>query len=402
MKINLERVKRDILKIGSIGKNGEDGVTRLAFSQEYRQAAASLKKLMQEAKLKVSEDKVGNLSGLRKAKNNNQSHISFGSHLDTVKNGGLFDGTLGVIAALECMRTLDENNYLTNHPLEMFAFNAEEGSEVGGTFGSRVMTGLVDLESKSLLEGLPIYDLEIEDLKNSIRNLDQINSFLELHIEQGPFLDSNSIPIGIVDGIAGITRYQITAKGDTNHAGTTSMKLRKDAMTGAAKLIAGIEEIAQGFGEGFVATIGKLKIYPGAVNVIPGKVDFVLELRDLDQKRIDSAVNQIKEKAETIEKINFDFKERVKKTPVQLDKNIMEILKENSDKLKLESAVMASGAGHDAKAFAKKIPTGMIFVPSKNGKSHCPEESTNWNDIEKGVQLLLNTIIDLDKKIDNF
>ena len=250
MNINLERVKKNLLSLGEIGKNSEGGITRLGFSHEYYEAARILEALMKEQGLEVEVDKIGNVIGRREG-NQDLPAIVIGSHLDTVKNGGLYDGCLGIIAGLECICILNDSKITTNHPIEVIAFNAEEGSEMGGTFGSRVMVGNQNLSEVNLSEKLDNYDLRIDDLKESIRDPKEIKAFLELHIEQGGFLDSNNLPIGVVNGITGITRYAINIKGEANHAGTTLMDMRKDAMTMAAKLITKINEISIGIGNPF-------------------------------------------------------------------------------------------------------------------------------------------------------
>jgi len=261
------------------------------------------------------------------------------------------------------------------------------------------MIGLQDPSEKALQSRLKNYDLTSADLKNSIRDIDKIKAFLELHVEQGVVLDRNEIPIGIVNGIAGITRYKIIVKGETNHAGTTPMNLRKDALTAAANLITKIEKIATSFTEPFVATVGKINVSPGAVNVIPGKVEMVLEMRDLEQDKIDLAIEKFKTEAKKIENAKIVFNKMIQKPPVETDNKIQNIIEKACNDNNISYKFMASGAGHDAKEIARKIPSGMIFVPSKDGKSHCPEEWTNWDDIYRGVEVLLNTILLLDHKM---
>jgi len=320
-----------------------------------------------------------------------------GSHLDTVPNGGIFDGALGVIAALEVINVLNEKNIRTRHPIEIVAFNAEEGSAIGGTFGSRVVVGLQDPYEDGLIEKLDQYGMNINDVKKSVRNTAGIKVFLELHVEQGANLYEKGIPIGIPTGIFGITRYGIVAKGEANHAGTTPMRLRKDPLIGAAKLIIEINRIVKEIGEPLVATIGVIKAYPGTVNVIPGTVEFIVELRDIDNQRIEEAVNKFKNSAHSIGgDIGFDFNLLINKPPTMLNKEVIEVIKNACLSKKIAHQITVSGAGHDAKSLAEKVPTGMIFVPSKDGKSHCPEEWTDWESIKTGVEVLLDTIIKLD------
>lgn len=398
MNINLDRLRENLLKVGEIGRVEGEGITRLAFSKEYYEASKVLLELMRSSRLEAKIDELGNVVGKRQGLDKNLPSIMIGSHLDTVKNGGLFDGNLGIIAGLELINYLKDNDIITNHPIEIVAFNAEEGSEMGGTFCSRVMMGLQNLSDKELESKLGKYGLSIEDAKKTVRDPKTIKMFLELHVEQGEDLYSKNIPIGIVEGISGITRYKITSRGEANHSGTTPMIHRKDALIGASRLILEVDKIAKGMGEPFVATVGVINAFPGSVNVIPGRVEMILELRALDQDKTIKAMSLIKEYAEEIENTDFEFELNVSKASTMLNQNIIKTIEESCIDLDLSYQIMASGAGHDANAMGKKVHTGMIFVPSKDGKSHCPEEWTDWNDIAKGVSVLIDTVLKIDKQ----
>ncbi|HKL13541.1 MAG TPA: M20 family metallo-hydrolase [Halanaerobiales bacterium] len=399
MLVNKSRFKENLFHIGKIGENENGGIDRIAFSESYYAAADELKNLMVKAKMDVKIDKIGNIIAKKKGENNSLPSIIIGSHLDTVPNGGLFDGNLGVIAGLECVNILNDNNIKTEHPIEIIAFNAEEGSDMGGTFGSRAMMGNVNLKDNKLKENLKKYDLKTEDLKEVKRDKGSIASYLELHIEQGLNLIDNNFQIGIVDKIAGIMRYKITVWGESDHAGTTSMLNRKDALTGAVKLINLIEKYAHEVGEPFVATIGDLKVFPGAVNVIPEKVELLLEFRDAKQDRIEDALKQTKKFTQKIKNIKFEFDKIVIKPPIQLDKNIINILQRSCNNMDTDYMNLTSGAGHDAKVMAKSIPTGMIFVPSVEGKSHCRDEWTELKDCYKGTEVLYSSVLAIDNNI---
>lgn len=396
--INMKRLSNDLLEVGEIGRKTRKGITRTAFSDEYQKASVQLIKLMEKAGLEVNIDTIGNIYGRREGKEKTLPAIMVGSHLDTVINGGLFDGALGIISALECIRLMNENNYYNIHPIELAAFNAEEGSDLGGTFGSRAILGLIDLKDSKLLEKAKTYNISKKHLLDSVRVKSDIEAFIELHIEQGGKLDNKNIPIGVVEGIAGITRYKVSVIGETNHAGTTPMELRRDAMIGASRLILDIEKIAKDIGDPLVATVGVFKIYPGAVNVIPGIAEFIVEIRDLDQSIIDEAVERIKSSSKKIKGFDFTFEKLVKKIPIKLDDSIVDMIMDCCKKLNIDHIKMPSGAGHDAKEFAAHVPTGMIFVRSKDGKSHCPEEYTADDDIEIGTRLLYETLVCLDKR----
>lgn len=398
MKINMDRLKKNILQVGEIGRKDGEGITRLAFSKEYYEAAKTLVKIMKEANLEVEVDPLGSVIGKKRGIRNDLPSIMIGSHLDTVKNGGLFDGALGIIAGLEAVNYINENNISINHPIEIVAFNGEEGSEMGGTFCSRVMMGLQDPYEPGLEKKLSSYGLTIDDVKKSIRDPKEIGVFLEMHVEQGSNLYDKNISVGIVEGIVGITRYNVKVKGEANHSGTTPMNSRKDPMIGAAKIILEIERIAKEVGQPFVATVGVINASPGAVNVIPESVEFSLELRDLQQKNIDSVVARIKKFAQEIKEIDCEFNLNIKKSSTKLDKKIVEAIRKSCTELNIPYQSMASGAGHDANAMSKKVDTGMIFVQSKYGKSHCPEEWTEWEDVENGMKVLIQTITNIDKR----
>lgn len=399
MKINKTRFMNNLKAIGETGKIDGAGITRLAFSNEYSISLDKLEKLMIDAGLEVKRDKVGNLYGKRLGTCEGLGCIMSGSHLDTVKNGGLYDGNLGIIAALEVINTLNDNNIQTKHSIEVVAFNAEEGSEMGGTFGSRVMTGRQNLEEKGIEEKLALYNLTIDDVKDSIRNTGEIAAFLELHIEQGGYLENNKLNIGIVDGIVGITRYLVKIKGEANHAGTTPMDLRRDALVAASKMIVKIDEIAQSYSNPFVATVGSIEAFPGSVNVIPGEVHFWIEMRDLEQDKIIQAVKRLKEYANALNGFEVEFQLNVDKPSKKTNEEINKVTEKVCMDKNIKYTVMSSGAGHDAKELVYKVPTSMIFVPSKNGISHSPNEFTDENDLEIGVEVLASTILELDKII---
>ncbi|HYF84421.1 MAG TPA: M20 family metallo-hydrolase [Clostridia bacterium] len=399
MKINEKRLLENIENVGSIGREADNGITRLAYSKEYKEASNILKELMEASGLEVHIDGVGNIFGRRKGLQDDLPSIMVGSHLDTVKGGGLYDGNLGVNAALEIINVLNESNYITKHPIEVVAFNAEEGNEMGGTFGSRVMSGLQDPNASWLDEKLLKYGMVKQDVKNSVRDMKTIKAFLELHIEQGGSLYAKGLPIGVVNGIVGITRYNIVVTGETNHAGTTPMGLRIDALTGAAKLIGIIDSVSRSMGDPFVSTVGVLEVFPCFVNVIPGRVEMSLDMRDLDQSRIECAIKQIELLSKGIENVGINLKFDISKPPVKTDKNIVGIIEKVCQNKGLEYQVMPSGAGHDAKATAEFIPTGMIFVPSIYGKSHCKEEDTEPIDLVRGTEVLLDTLMEIDKNL---
>lgn len=393
MIINIDRLKNNLLSLGKIGYEEGKGITRPAFSKEYEEGRDFVRNLMEKAGLFVYQDFVGNLFGKLEGKDKNKS-ILLGSHIDSVPNGGMFDGNLGVLAAIECLQTLKENNYDANFSIEAVAFIGEEGTEVGGTFGSRIFTGEFEAE-KSDLDYLETVGINEEDILNAKRDSETLKCYLELHIEQGNVLNSENISIGVVEGIVGIAQYNAIVKGKANHAGTTPMNLRDDALVKASKVIVSINEIANKMGSPMVGTVGYIKAYPGAVNVIPGAVEFTIEIRDMDRKRVLTAMEMIKESCSSLdfeaESLSFEWE-------VNLNKEIKKIIEESCKELNHSYKYMVSGAGHDANPVSKITPSGMIFIPSKDGISHSPDEWSNWSDVERGANVLLNTALKADRQ----
>lgn len=399
--VNMERLMESLHRTGDIGKTENGGITRPGFSREYEMASKELIAMMKEAGLTVSKDRVGNIIRRREGSRRGALSIMTGSHLDTVTEGGLYDGNLGIISALEAVRMMNDYQVETAHPIEVVAFNAEEGSEMGGTFGSRVMTGRQDLKEKGLCEKLARYGLDCSDLERSIRDMNQVGAFIELHIEQGAYLVNEGCDIGIVDGIVGITRYMIHITGESNHAGTTPMKLRKDPVRAASLLIEKIWDTALRYGHPFVATVGDVRVKPGMYNVIPSEVVLLLELRDLDPVRVEHFTEELKlygSVEEELKPFGIEFELQVDKPSRMLDGAVINAISEVCQKEpQIRSVTMSSGAGHDSKEIIYRVPAGMIFVPSEGGISHSPREYTTEAQIEKGTRVLYQTLILMDK-----
>ena len=394
MKINLDRMMTSLRKVGEVGKT-EEGINRTAFSRAYKLGADVLKGEMEEAGLEVRVDTVGNLFGRLKGKSQNDDVIMVGSHLDTVVNGGLYDGNLGIAAALECVKTIRENSVMMNHNIEVVAFNAEEGGPLGGTFGSRVAMGNQSINLDGIDDKLKQLGLRKEDIL--LARIDYpIRNYIELHIEQGDKLYREKNQIGLAEGIVGITRFQVTVEGQANHAGTTSMKSRRDSLVKACELISFINSYALQQEEPFVATVGKIENHPNSVNVIPGRTTFIVEVRDMGKKRIDAFLSQLRKQAEKIKDFTVTISLYSDKGSVMLDKGMIDWLEKVCIKNELSFCRMYSGAGHDAMELAKKCPAALIFVPSKDGISHNPGEFTSEEDIQAGTQLLLDYIVELD------
>lgn len=407
MNINLERVITDIKNLSTFTSTPNLGVTRLSFTKEDREAREYIKSEMNKIGLKVYEDGYSNLFGRLEGTIKNAPVIMMGSHFDSVKNGGPLDGVLGVVSALEIIRTLKENNINPKYPLEIAAFNDEEGVRFGnGISNSRAMAGLMtekeldtvrDIDNITLRQAMEDFGIDI-NLKNAKREKNSIKAFFELHIEQGPILEDCKKDIGLVETIVGLNSYEIEFTGISGHSGTTPMNLRKDALVAASKFVLDLNSIAKGVAHGSVATVGELNVFPNALNVIPGHVFLSVDLRATKKELISSMYDKMINSLKDIEKtygISFEIRETLYIAPVNMNQNNLEILEELSSKLGYNSMRMNSGAGHDSMIMADLCPTNLIFVPSINGISHHPEEWTDPKDFEKGIKLLLNVILNM-------
>lgn len=392
-----QELEKILTKITLSGKNPDGSYTRLPFSSEYFQAADSLESIMESSGLSTTRDSVGNIIGTLPGENPKCGSILTGSHLDTVKQGGLFDGALGIAASILCINLLRNNHIKLQHSLQVIGFQGEEGSNLGGTFGSRSMMGLIPPISKSYEQILQTYGISEENIKNAAIDTSSIKNYIELHIEQGKILEHTHSSIGIVSGIVGITRYQITVTGESNHAGTTPMNLRHDALTAAAHLLVYIDELASKTNQ-LAATVGQLSMSPGSVSVIPGSVTMTLEIRHMEQPIIDFFVENLKNYAKTLTNADFSFEKIIEKPSVYCSSSIMEKIKDICDNRKLSYQILPSGAGHDGNALGQRMPIAMIFVPSQGGLSHCKEEWTNWSDAVHGALVLYDTLLELDKE----
>ena len=389
-----------ILELGEIGKSPEGGATRRAFTKEDIEGRAYVTRLMQSLGCSIHTDPAGNLIGRFSGEEKDLPAIVVGSHIDTVPNGGLFDGNLGVLSGIECLQTLQENGMCLKHPFEIIAFSAEEGSALGGTFGSRAMAGQIKLDSlteqqRLIMDGnLQAFGLALEDLENAKRNPQTMKAFLEMHVEQGGILEERKAPIGIVYGIVGIFRYEVTIQGEANHSGSTPMDKRNDALVKAAQIILALQNYVIEESADMVGTVGFIQVKPNAINVIPGEVKLMMELRDINAWDPILVYERIRHFANGLGGVSF--KKIVEKEPVRLHPGIQQKIRESCDKLGVEYHVMPSAAGHDAVAMSYLTPTSMIFVPSRGGISHSPDEWTDWDDVGHGADVLLNTIIAID------
>lgn len=407
IRVNGERLNATMEHMKTFGMNeATGGSTRVAFSAENRVALSYLSSLMIEAGLMPRIDVAGNLVGRREGKVAGLAPIVSGSHIDSVPNGGHYDGVVGTMSAIEVARTLHENDYQLDHPLEIVVWSNEEG----GKTGSRSYMGSVEerefelksLGDKTIGDGLRFIGGKPDELSENVRQAGDISSYIELHIEQGAFLEGEETSIGVVQGIVGIRRWNITVDGFANHAGTTPMDQRQDALYAAALLIANVREIITAEPGRQVGTVGRVQAFPGAPNVIAGQTALSLEIRDLDMSKVGTLFERIRQAAlriaeETDTRIVFD---QYYESPAAItDERIKNMVQESADALGLSAMHMPSGAGHDAQSLKDIAPIGMIFVPSKGGISHAPAEFTSPEQITNGANVLLQTIVRMDQQI---
>lgn len=399
-----ERMESRIQALSQFGANPEGGVSRVAFSEADLEGRRYIMDLMKDAGLDVRVDTAGNIIGHRDGSESGLAPIMLGSHIDSVPGGGNYDGDVGVIGAIEVAELLHENNITTRHPIEVVSFTDEEG----GLTGSRAMTGkltdaaldVVSHSGLSIREGIRFVGGDPEKLDLAIRKPGELTAFIELHIEQGAILYEEGIDIGVVEGIVGIRWWDVTIEGFANHAGTTPMNRRYDAMVTAAELTLAINRIANDLPGRQVATVGRIQALPGAPNVIPGKVVMSLEIRDLDADKMQKVFDLIKAEADKLghdRSTPIQFAELdVASPPAPTDEQMRHIISTAANGLGLSYRLMPSGAGHDAQDMAHIAPTGMVFVPSVDGISHSPKEFTSAEDMANGASVLFRTVLAID------
>ena len=403
LRVNGARLNEHLKALSEFGSNPQGGVSRVAYSEADRQGREYVMGLMRAAKLDVSIDAAGNLIGRRAGSDNSLKPILFGSHIDSVPEGGNFDGDVGSLGAIEVAQTLAENKVTTRHPLEVIIFQNEEG----GLIGSEAVVGqlsekefdLINKSGKTVRDGIKFIGGDVSKLATVKREKGSIAAYLELHIEQGGTLESERVDIGVVEGIVGINWWDVTIEGFANHAGTTAMNNRQDALLAAAKFIEAVNRVVTSVPGRQVGTVGRIQALPGAPNVIPGKVICSLELRDLDAARIQMLYQKIRVEADQIAKSNrvtFDFKALNTNIPAPTDPRIRAIIDQSAKELGLTTRQMPSGAGHDAQDMARIGPVGMIFIPSIGGISHSPKEFSRPQDIENGANVLLGAVMRVD------
>lgn len=407
MDCSLDRIQKDIDAINSCNATPGNGVTRLTWTPEYVSAYRYVIEELGRIGARVTICRGGCIRGRLPGDDPSSPTVMTGSHVDTVRNGGRFDGVAGVVSALEAVRVVVENNVSHRHPIDLVVFPEEEGSGFGAVLGgSSLWTGgtapekinrLRNAEGMTFDEAMKSAGVTVEN--ESILSPGEVKAMLELHIEQSVVLDREAVSIGIIESIAGLKWCDLVVEGTANHAGGTPMAYRRDALQGAVRIIAGLERIvANRMGPDSVGTCGRLQLTPGAVNVIPGRVEMTFDLRDSDSENLRRMTKKIDDLARRVCRqrgLGFRMSERVTVNPVRIPRFLVDLIFKNAEKRGITTKGMMSGALHDSCKLADITDIGMIFVPSKDGRSHCPEEWTDPEDIKLGADVLLDTIIDL-------
>jgi N-carbamoyl-L-amino-acid hydrolase len=403
-RVNGARLNGWLTAIAEFGKNPQGGVTRLAYTEADVAARAYLMQLMRETGLTVSVDAAGNIYGKREGTDRTATPIIVGSHVDSVPEGGNYDGNVGTLAAVEVARTFREQGVTTRHPLWVACWQNEEG----GTWGSHLVTADVsanDLQSvarsgKTIAEGVRILGGNLDALASARLRRGDVHGYLELHIEQGGTLDRETLQIGVVEGIVCLRGWDVTIEGFANHAGTTPMRDRRDAMLSAARFTEMVNRIVLAEPGRQVGTVGRMEAFPGARNVVPGKVACTLELRDLDDAKVQRLYDAIVKEAHAIGAMNettFSFRELVRHESARCDERVRASIDACATSLGFTTMSLPSGAGHDAQNLARVCPMGMIFIPSIDGISHSPKEYSRPEDITNGADVLLQAVLAMDQ-----
>ena len=400
-----KNIEKHLKCLGEFTSTRGNGVTRFPFTKEAKMAVQYLEDEMKKIGLYTRIDESGAIIGRLEGKE--KRTILIGSHYDSVKYGGEFDGIAGVVCGIEVARMLKEKDFSPKYSIEIIGTNDEEGARFkSGFFSSKAMLGQLkvsdlkgfkDSDNTSIYDAMKEYGLNPEAVHEAKRNLEDIKAFLEIHIEQGPVLEKHERDIGIVDTIVGIQRYMITIQGRADHAGTTPMDMRIDAVEVAAKVISNIGDIARTY-KNAVATVGSMKVSPNEINTIAQNVTFSIDIRSTKQETVNSIYQKIKGHIENIER-RYGSKYSIANTlyvnPVDMNKGLKEKIEESCIKRNFSYEHINSGAGHDSLPMAEAVDTAMIFVPSKAGRSHCKEEFTSYEHLAKAALVVLDAIVNI-------
>ncbi len=408
MQHRIERVRERLDRLAESAPGTDGGVTRLSYTPAYKRGMELVRGFMQQAGMAVRVDPLGNIFGRYPGQDESLAAVLAGSHLDSVPNGGRFDGALGLMAAIECVNAWHDAGWRPRRPVEVVAMLEEEGTQFGVVmFGSQVLTGgmkaespaqIINAEGKSVAAMLQEWGLDKNAFQSACLDPAKFRCYLEMHIEQGEELHRHRIPCGLVTDIVGIYRCWITITGKANHAGTTRMERRKDALVAASHLIQKSFEAALQSSDRYVATVGRLEVSPGVINIVPGEVSMPIEIRSITRTEIEVAEEWLAAEFRTID-AKYGVKTEIAKTsfvpPTHLDEGIVAVLRRAAEAAQVKYLEMPSWAGHDAQVMASAMPAAMIFVPSIDGVSHAPQENTSWEDIDLGLRVYLGALTEL-------
>lgn len=410
MRTQLERIQQDIETLATFNASPGNGITRHSFTEEDKQARAYIKEELAKLGATIWEDGYSNLFGRFEGENPDAPPVMIGSHFDSVTNGGQFDGPAGLVSALETVRVIKENNLKHYHPIEVVAMNDEEGVRFGsGVSNSRAIAGVMqeeELDSFKDKEGITLRQAIAgmgitPDLSKTRRAKGSIKAFVELHIEQGPVLENGGYDVGLVEVIVGLDRYEVTVHGKAGHAGTTPMLNRQDAMVAAAEYTLAVNKAAIAAGNGTVGTVGQIKLFPNASNVIPQTAVLSVDVRSTKEQYLKFVEQQLTAEIARIEaahNVKIDAVKKLYVSPVDMNPETIKEMERICDGLGYRYVKMNSGAGHDAMIMAQITSSNLIFVPSKNGLSHHPDEWTDYAQLQKGAELMLETTLKLAAK----
>jgi N-carbamoyl-L-amino-acid hydrolase len=411
LRVNGDRLRRNLEGLSVFGRPAggtfASGVSRTAYSDADVAGDKYVTDLIRAAGLEPRIDAAANLLATRPGSDSSLKPLLFGSHIDSVKNGGNFDGDVGSLGAVEVLQTLNEHNIHTRHPLELVIWSAEESNYGSGLSGSRAAAGQLESgEMDRVQDGMKKSDAirksggAPDRIAGARMNKGAFAAYLELHIEQGGTLDAAGIPIGVVEGIVGIDDYDVRVRGFANHAGTTPIPQRKDALLAAAQMVIAVREIAASMQGRQVATVGEMSVSPGAPNVIPGEVKLTVDMRDLDAQKLAAMGEQLQKRLREIaarDGCEVEITKTGAHAPALTAEPLRKSIEQATDSLGLRHTRLPSGAGHDAQMMALLGPIGMIFIPSIGGISHAPGERSRWEDIANGANVLMQTIFELDR-----
>lgn len=412
METKVERIQKDIESLAQYSQVQGIGCTRFTYTKEFAQARDYIVAQMKAAGLSVREDAVGTVIGRMEGKNPSAPIIMTGSHFDTVKTGGRFDGAAGVVAALETARTLHDEGFVPERPIEFVALPEEEGARFGGgLFASRAMCGRLyenelesykDSDGVSMAQAMREYGLDPAKADEARRKKGEIGMFLELHIEQGPVLEKEKVDVGIVEAIVGIKCFNVYVYGRSDHAGTTPLNMRADTMLATARAIVAGTDKARELDDGTVVTFGRVETQPGAFNIVAKETLFDIDCRSKTLESVDKVIAAVKASLEQSQAENpglsFRIVEKLTAQPVLMKPEVQELLEQQAAQAGISTRKMLSGAGHDAMVMGSLCDVAMIFVPSKDGRSHVPEEWTDYEDLRKGTELLCRCVRQLASK----